>query len=75
MIGLSRAFMYAGTPSVVASLWRVDDEATGDLMKAFYQGLADHDKAEALREAQTGAIRDDRHPYYWAAFEVIGDWR
>jgi len=75
MIGLSRAFMYAGTPSVVASLWRVDDEATATLMGNFYGALATEDKARALRAAQTTAIETGSHPYYWAPFEVLGDWR
>ena len=75
LIGLSRAFMYAGTPSVLASLWRVDDEATADLMGAFYEGMAGSEKAASLRRAQLAAIEAGQHPYYWAPFEVIGDWR
>ncbi|MFW6156096.1 MAG: CHAT domain-containing protein, partial [Armatimonadota bacterium] len=75
MIGLSRAFMYAGTPSVAASLWRVDDEATAELMTGFYGALGQQSKAQALRSAQMAAIAEGRHPYYWAPFEVIGDWR
>jgi CHAT domain-containing protein/Tfp pilus assembly protein PilF len=74
VIGLTRAFMYAGTPSVVASLWSVDDEATQKLMIAFYthlnQGLG---KAEALRAAQTDLRSQYPHPYYWAGFVLTGD--
>jgi CHAT domain-containing protein len=78
MIGLTRAFLYAGSESVVVSLWNVNDIATASLMKAFYknlkQGLA---KDEALRQAKLELIRGRqqawRHPYYWAAFVLVGD--
>ncbi len=77
--GLSRAFLYAGARSVVASLWSVDDAATSALMGAFYANLAKGvGKAQALAAAQS-AVRDDpahpewRAPYYWAAFVLSGD--
>jgi CHAT domain-containing protein len=78
MIGLTRAFLYAGSESVVVSLWNVNDIATASLMKVFYknlkQGLA---KDEALRQAKLKLIRGRqqawRHPYYWSAFVVVGD--
>jgi CHAT domain-containing protein/Tfp pilus assembly protein PilF len=74
IIGLSRAFIYAGTPTVVASLWTVDDEATGFLMKSFYTHLKEGmGKAEALREAQKETRAMYPHPYYWAAFVLTGD--
>jgi len=79
IVGLSRAFLYAGAATVAASLWSVDDEATAAFMQAFYAGLRDGlGKAEALRAAQA-AVRGDKahpewaHPYYWAAFTVTGD--
>jgi len=76
IVGLTRAFLYAGTPSVLASLWSVYSDATKDLMVAFYgyldQGL---DKAEALRQAQRDVRRLYPHPVFWAAFNLIGDWR
>jgi len=76
VIGLSRAFIYAGTPSIIATLWSVDDEASGLLMQKFYKHLkGGMEKAEALRQAQI-EIRTDpkyRHPYYWAAFTLTGD--
>jgi CHAT domain-containing protein len=76
IVGLTRAFLYAGTPSVLASLWSVYSEATKDLMVAFYgyldQGL---DKAEALQAAQRDVRRLYPHPAFWAAFNLIGDWR
>ena len=80
MVGLTRAFMYAGAPRVVASLWKVDDLATADLMKRFYEGMlgARHlAPAAALREAQL-SIRAQRrweHPYYWAGFVLQGEWK
>jgi CHAT domain-containing protein len=71
---LSRAFMYAGAPSVVASLWNVDDDATKQLMIAFYSHLRDGlSKAEALRAAQRDVRLRYPHPYYWASFVLMGD--
>jgi CHAT domain-containing protein/Tfp pilus assembly protein PilF len=76
MVGLTRAFLYAGTPVVVASLWEVEDEATATLMTAFHQGLrAGLGPAAALRAAQ-GKVRGIPRwtaPYYWAGFQVVGD--
>jgi CHAT domain-containing protein/Flp pilus assembly protein TadD len=76
IVGLTRAFLYAGAPSVLASLWSVYSEATKDLMVAFYgyldQGL---DKAEALRQAQRDVRKLYPHPVFWAAFSLVGDWR
>jgi hypothetical protein len=75
MVGLGRAFFYAGSDSVVASLWSVADDASADLMVAFYDGLADGlPKAEALRRARLSLRRDPRwaHPYYWAPFVLLG---
>jgi CHAT domain-containing protein/tetratricopeptide (TPR) repeat protein len=79
IVGLSRAFIYAGAPTVVASLWSVDDEATAALMMAFYTHLKTGlGKAEALRAAQTDLRHDATHPqwvqpFYWAAFGLTGD--
>lgn len=77
IIGLTRAFFYAGTPSVLESLWKVDDASTAELMTAFYASLnknGGRDKASALREAQLKLIKGNRyaHPYYWAAFVLQG---
>ncbi|HLL74068.1 MAG TPA: CHAT domain-containing protein [Pyrinomonadaceae bacterium] len=75
---LSRAFAKAGAPTVVASLWSVSDEATRDMMIVFYRELAaGQPKAEAMRRAQL-AVKNDaryRHPFYWAPFVVLGEWR
>jgi len=80
VVGLTRAFMVAGVPRVVASLWSVDDSATAELMKRFYGemlGPARRTPAAALRAAQL-EMRKTRAwsaPYYWAAFQLQGDWR
>jgi len=59
LVGLTRAFIYAGTPSVVASLWSVDDSSTAQLMASFYRNLKTMGKAEALRQAQLELIRGE----------------
>jgi CHAT domain-containing protein/predicted negative regulator of RcsB-dependent stress response len=74
IIGLSRAFLFAGTPSVMASLWNIDDQATSDLMQNFYQYLQQgSSQAEALQKAQRETRSRYPHPYYWAAFTLTGD--
>jgi CHAT domain-containing protein/Tfp pilus assembly protein PilF len=78
LIGLTRAFQYAGARSVLASLWKVEDKATGELMKRFYTYLkAGKTKDEALRSAQIDLIHssDYSHPRDWAAFQLNGDWK
>ena len=75
---LSRAFTKAGAPTVVASLWSVNDTSTKETMTAFYKEIvAGQSKAEAMRRAQLSVMRDPRfaHPYYWAPFIVLGDWK
>lgn len=81
--GISRGFMYAGARRVVASLWKVNDASTSQLMKYFYQGLrlgensdfGDARPATALRSAQLRMMKQGiwRQPYYWAAFVVQGE--
>jgi CHAT domain-containing protein len=79
LIGLTRGFMYAGAPRVVASLWRIDDRATAELMKRFYQGMLREGlrPAAALRAAQVSMWKDKRWqaPHYWAAFTLQGEWK
>lgn len=78
LIGLTRAFQYAGARSVLASLWAVSDRSTAALMARFYSKLrAGSPKDAALAEAQRELLREGRfsHPYSWAAFELNGDWR
>ena len=78
LLGLSRGFMYAGAPRIVASLWQVPDRATSELMKHFYEGVLQQGlrPAAALRAAQIAIRREKRwtSPYYWAAFTLQGDW-
>ena len=79
MVGLARGFMYAGAARVVASLWKVDDEATAELMKRFYERIL-RDKlppAAALKAALVEMQGQKRWqaPYYWAGFVLQGEWR
>lgn len=72
VVGLTRGFLYAGSRSIVASLWSVEDRATAQLMKAFYENLAGMNKEEALRRAQIKTRRDFPPPFFWAAFQLTG---
>jgi len=78
LLGIVRGFMYAGANRVIASMWKVDDLATKELMVRFYQNMFGKGlpPAAALREAQIEMWRspDWRPPYYWAAFLLQGDW-
>lgn len=73
LVGLIRGFLYAGSSSIVASLWKVDDLATAELMARFYRELLKNDKVEALREAQLETKKRYPHPYYWASFQLTGN--
>ncbi len=79
LVGLTRGFMYAGAPRVAASLWRVPDKATAELMKRFYEGMLAKGlrPAAALRAAQVDMLKEKRWaaPYYWAAFVLQGEWK
>jgi CHAT domain-containing protein/uncharacterized protein HemY len=101
LVGLSRAFIHAGAPAVIASLWMVSDESTVELMRAFYRNLKSMSKSEALRKAQLDLMKSSirfhvergsggitqsinyqqdmlikcSHPYFWAPFILLGDWR
>jgi CHAT domain-containing protein len=79
MVGLTRAFMYAGTPAVMVSLWSVSDISTATLMGEFYKNLVKENlyKTDALRKAQLTLLKDEKyaHPFYWAPFVLVGDWR
>ncbi len=77
ILGLTQSFLYAGTPSVVVSLWDVRDRATAVFMEAFYKQLRrGRSKSEALRLAKLSMLRSDtpayHHPYYWAPFVLVG---
>lgn len=79
LVGLTRGFMYAGAPRVVASYWRIDDRATADMMKRFYTAMLRDGlrPAAALRAAQVSMSQDKRwqSPHYWAAFTIQGEWK
>jgi CHAT domain-containing protein len=79
LVGLTRGFMYAGAPRVVASLWQIDDRATAEFMKRFYEGMLGQKlrPAAALRAAQASMSKDARwrQPHYWAAFTLQGEWK
>lgn len=79
LIGLTRGFMYAGSPRIIASLWKVDDAATVDLMAAFYRGMLKEGlaPAAAMRRAQVEMLaqKQRQSPYYWAAFVLQGEWK
>jgi CHAT domain-containing protein len=79
LVGLTRGFMYAGAPRVIASLWQIDDRASAEFMKRFYQGMLVQKlrPAAALRAAQISMQKDKRWnaPHYWAAFTLQGEWR
>jgi CHAT domain-containing protein len=73
IIGLTRAFIYAGTPSVIATLWKVNDRASYELMSAFYSSLKTMKKSEALRQAQLKTMKEFPQPFYWAAYALTGE--
>lgn len=105
LIGLTRGFIYAGTPTIVATLWSVNDQSTAELMNNFYKNLKYYSKAGALRLAQVemiqgktgqGIVRnaghiiksrkgkinyqlpskvEGSHPFFWAPFILVGDWK
>ncbi len=75
LIGLNRAFIYAGTHALVSALWRVDDLSTSVLMKHFYRNYVTLNKAKSLRQAQLIVKKDFPHPSYWAGFSLIGDYQ
>ncbi len=72
LVGLQRAFLYAGTPAVITTLWKIDDRASFLLMRSFYEHLAAGGPAEALRAAQRALLVDFPHPFAWAAFGLTG---
>jgi len=78
LIGLTRAFLYSGTKSIMVSLWSVSADSTLKLMESFYKKIKKEkmNKAEALQKAQIEIMHDEQysHPYYWAPFILIGDW-
>jgi CHAT domain-containing protein len=79
LIGLTRGFMYAGVPRVVATLWRINDRATAEFMGYFYEAMLNQQEppSKALRTAQIRMWETDKSaiPHYWSAFILQGEWR
>ena len=79
LIGLSRGFLYAGSNRVVASLWKVDDFATAEFMKRFYQNHLEKEMpaSKALQQTKIEMKKIPRYksPFYWSAFTLLGDWK
>jgi CHAT domain-containing protein len=73
IIGLTRAFIYAGTPSVITTLWKVNDQASYELMREFYSNLKTKNKSDALRQAQLKTMKEFPEPFFWAAYELTGE--
>jgi CHAT domain-containing protein len=75
LMGLARGFFSAGSPTVMLSLWTIDDEATVELMVAFYRELArKNSPAAALRAAQMELLKQRPHPFFWSPFVIVGRW-
>ncbi len=74
VIGMNRAFLYAGTHAMMSSLWRVSDVSTAMLVKQFYRSYRAADKAESLRKAILHVKNRYPHPGYWGAFILVGDY-
>jgi CHAT domain-containing protein/tetratricopeptide (TPR) repeat protein len=73
LLGLARGFLYAGTPSLLVSLWTVNDRSTAKLMRRFYEGLREGlSHSRALQEAVIRVKAEFPHPYYWAPFVLMG---
>ncbi|MGH7769873.1 MAG: CHAT domain-containing protein, partial [Candidatus Binatia bacterium] len=73
LVGLTRAFIYAGTPSIVTTLWKVNDRSSYELMREFYRQLKTGKKSEALRQAQLKTMKEFPEPFYWAAYQLTGE--
>jgi CHAT domain-containing protein len=73
VVGFTRGLLYAGSGSIVSTLWQVDDRATKDLMLAFYRNLLTMEHGEALRQAQIHTKNKYAHPFYWASFQLTGN--
>ena len=75
LMGLARGFLSAGSPTVVLSLWTIDDQATAELMVTFYEELArTKSPATALRSAQVKLLQQRPHPFFWSPFVLVGRW-
>jgi CHAT domain-containing protein len=75
VVGLNRAFLYAGTHSLISTLWRVSDLSSAVLIKHFYRNYVGDNKAQSLRKAQLQVKSLSPHPSYWAGFILTGDYQ
>ncbi|HIJ89044.1 MAG TPA: CHAT domain-containing protein, partial [Desulfuromonadales bacterium] len=75
VVGMNRAFLFAGTHSLMSSLWRVSDVSTAIMMKQFYRNYSTYEKAESLTRAMQHVKNRYPHPGYWGAFVLTGDYR
>jgi CHAT domain-containing protein len=75
IIGLNRSFFYAGTHTIISSLWRVSDVSTAMLIKTFYRQYTEDNKANSLRAAARHVKNRYPHPGYWGAFTLVGDFK
>ena len=76
VVGMARAFLFAGARSVLATLWAIDDEATQVFMKRFYQHLRNRESASTALQKAMKSLRDSDKfsaPKCWAPFVLIGD--
>ncbi len=73
IIGMSRAFIYAGSPSVITTLWKVNDRSSYELMRDFYSNLRTMKKSEALRQALLKTMKEFPQPFFWAAYGLTGE--
>lgn len=75
IIGLARGFLSAGAPSLLMTLWTVDDERTAEFMRDFYSHLLDGENpASSLRRAQLQMLEREPHPFFWSPFVMLGRW-
>jgi CHAT domain-containing protein len=76
MMAFIRAFLFAGSESVILGLWQINDESTAKLFIDMYRNLRESSKAEALRQAKLSLLKDPAtsHPYFWAPFILAGNW-
>ena len=72
LIGLQRGIFFAGTRSMISSLWGVDDRATSVLMDVFYKNLAGMSKSKSLQKSQIETMKQFQHPFFWSAFNLFG---
>ncbi len=73
IVGMTRAFIYAGTPSVITTQWKINDRASYELMGEFYRNLKSMKKSAALRQAQLKIMKEFPEPFFWAAYQLTGE--